>query len=542
MTRDPGFETVVNPYAETYREPPRLTRIDAWWGRMLRTPLRQRIWYWGGPLAVTLLAAVLRLWNVGSPKTLVFDETFYVKDAWTLSHLGYEANWQGNADQLFTRGDVNSYLTGGSFIAHPPLGKWVIALGLWVFGAQDSVGWRISTVVVGILAVFVLAMVARALTRSTVLATIAGFLFAIDGHAIVLSRTALLDNMVMFFALLGVWAVLLDRAQSVGRLERWIARRRLEGKSLDWGPSLWARPWLVTAGLLFGATAAVKWSGFYFLAVFAVYTVIVDVVARRRAGIAFWSSSALLRQGPVTFLLMVPVALATYLVSWSGWFFTRGGYDRTWADTPGNAATGFFSWVPHAIQSFWHYQGEIYGFNINEHTPHAYQANPFTWLFLTRPTAFYYQAVSQGQDGCTSAGGCASYITSIANPVIWWAATAAILYLVYRLVRYREWQVGLILTGIVAGYVPWLLYAQRTIFQFYAIAFEPYMILGLVFVIGLILGTREDAAWRRLSGIRLVAIFLVIASLVSIFFYPVWTGMQIPVWFAQLHYWLPGWV
>ena len=160
MTRDPGFQSIVSPYAETYREPEHLTRLDAWWGRMLRTPLRQRLWYWGGPVVVTLIAAVLRLWHLGNPRSLVFDETFYVKDAWTLMHLGYEANWEGNADQLFTRGDVNSYLTGGSFIAHPPLGKWVISLGLRVFGAQDAIGWRISTVMVGILAVFVLVLVA----------------------------------------------------------------------------------------------------------------------------------------------------------------------------------------------------------------------------------------------------------------------------------------------------------------------------------------------------------------------------------------------
>ena len=72
-----------------------------------------------------------------------------------------------------------------------------------------------------------------------------------------------------------------------------------------------------------------------------------------------------------------------------------------------------------------------------------------------------------------------------------WAATAAILYLVYRLARYREWRVGLILMGMVAGYLPWLLYLNRTVFQFYSIAFEPYLLLALTLVIGLILGIRH---------------------------------------------------
>jgi dolichyl-phosphate-mannose-protein mannosyltransferase len=517
------------------------TRLDDWWGRvLLGSPLRQRLWRWGAPVAVTLLAAILRLWRLGDPRSLVFDETFYVKDAWTLLHLGYEGSWPADADKSFNAGNVNIYSTDGSYVAHPPLGKWMITLGLRVFGAGDTVGWRISTALVGILAVALLVVIARALFRSTLLATIAGGLLAIDGHAIVMSRTALLDNFVMIFTLLGFGAVLLDRGQSAGRLAHWLGRRADAGRSIEWGPALWWRPWLLAAGILFGAASAVKWSGLYFLAAFAVYTLVVDAFARRRAGVHFWISGTVFRQGPVTFLLTVPPALATYLASWTGWFVTTGGYFRTWADQPGNAATGVFRWVPHSIQSFLHYQASVYDFNVNEQSAHAYAANPFGWLLLLRPTAFYYVSQAQGQDGCTYSS-CAEYVTSIANPILWWAGSAALFYLAYRLIRYREWRSGLILMGVVAGYLPWLLYSSRTIFQFYAIVFEPYLILALVSVIGLILGRPGDPAWRRRRGLGIVAGFLVLVVVVSAFFYPIWTGMQVPELFARLHYWLPGW-
>lgn len=545
MTRpDADFDAVVGARPAPAIEPqwvePTGTRLDAWWGRLLALPGARRLWYWGGPIAVTLLAAVLRLVRLGDPRSLVFDETFYVKDAWTLLHLGYEASWPDNADRAFNAGNVDIYTKSGSYVAHPPLGKWMIALGLQVFGAEDTVGWRISTAVVGILAVFLLVIIARKLFNSTLLATIAGGLFAIDGHAIVMSRTALLDNFVMIFTLLGFGAILLDRTQSAGRLSLWLARRADAGRGIDWGPALWWRPWLLTAGILFGAATAVKWSGLYFLAAFAVYSLVVDAVARRAAGVPFWISGTIFKQGPVTFLLTIPLALATYLASWTGWFVTREGYYRNWAEVPGNAATGFFSWVPHSVQSFLHYQASVYDFNVNEHSAHPYSANPFGWLFLLRPTAFYYVGQARGQSGC-SFSSCAEYVTSIANPILWWAATAALFYLVYRLVRYRERRVGLILMGMVAGYLPWLLYSNRTIFQFYAIVFEPYMILGLVFVIGLILGTRHDSTWRRTRGIGVVTVFLFFVVIVSAFFYPVWTGMQVPEIFARLHYWLPGW-
>ena len=472
-------------------------------------------------------SAVLRLWNLGSPHSLVFDETYYVKDAWTLLHLGYESGWPDNPNPAFEAGDVDAFGTNPAFVVHPPLGKWLIASGLAMFGAEDSVGWRISTAVAGILAVALVALVAWMLFRSTALATIAGGLMAIDGHAIVLSRVALLDNFLMLLVLLGFIAVLLDRAHSKRRLDGWLATT----KNRDWGPALWWRPWLMIAGLLFGLASAVKWSGLYFLAVFAVYTLVVDALARRRAGVLFWSSGTIFKQAPVSFLLTVPVAVAAHLATWTGWFVTSGGYYRHWADEPGNAWQGALAWVPRDLQSFWHYQVSAYDFHVGLDSDHSYSADAWSWLLLTRPTSFYYSETD----------GVATLITSLANPLIWWAASAAAVYLVYRLIRYREWRVGLILTGIAAGYLPWLLYPSRTMFQFYAIAFEPFLILGLTLVLGIIIGTQADAEWRRLSGIRVVAVFLVAAVLVSAFFYPVWAGIPMPELFVRSHFWLPGW-
>ena len=531
-----------------FSQPPIARAADHYDGQVLAT---SRWFRWAGPLAVLVLAAILRLWNLGHPRELVFDETFYVKDAWTLFNNGYESTWPDKADALFAAGQANIFLSDPSFVVHPPLGKWLIALGMAFWGADSSWGWRIVTALIGVLAVALLMLIARRLFGSTVLAVIAGFLLAIDGNAIVMSRVALLDNSVMFFALLGFGAVLLDRDWHAARLAALLARRREAGLEPAWGPTLWWRPWLLAAGLAFGLTSSVKWSGFYFLAAFGVYVVIVDALARRRAGVPFWLSAALLKQAPANFLLMVPVAAATFLASWTGWFVTRGGYYRDWAETAGAAWTGAFSWVPLPLQSFWHYQVAAYGYHVNVETPHPYQANPLTWLFMIRPTSMYFRSSSAGENGCGFTS-CAEAITGIGNPIIWWAATIAAFYLVYRLARYRQWRVGLILTGLAAGYLPWLMYLNRTVFQFYTIAFEPYLILGLTFVIGLLLGEPrgsdgapvaddERAARRRLAGIRVVVIFLAMAALVSAFFYPLWTGMQTPFLFWQLHIWLPSW-
>lgn len=517
------------------------SRLDDWWLRLISTPLRRKVWFWGGPLAVTIIAAVLRLWDLGNPHSLVFDETFYVKDSWTIMHLGYEGSWPTGADTHFNAGDVNIYTSDPEFVAHPPLGKWIISLGLTVYGAQNSFGWRVSTAVVGILAVVLVMLLTRKLFRSTLIAVIAGFLMAIDGNAIVMSRVAILDNSVMFVALLGFGCILFDRDWQEKRLAAWMARARASGVKPSWGPTLWWRPWLIGAGILFGLDAGVKWSGFYFLAFFAVYVVVTDALARRRAGIPFWISASVLKQGPATFVLMVPIALASYIATWSGWLLTSGGYYRNFVEASGNEWKGAFAWMPHWVQNLWQYQAAMYNYSINLHVSHPYQSNPLTWLFMTRPTSMYYVGSTLGKQGCTSSS-CSSAITDLANPLIWWAAAAAVFYLVYRLIRYREWRVGLILTGLAAGYLPWMLYINRTIFTFYSIAFEPYTIMALALVIGLILGKSTDPRWRRVRGIALVAVFLGVATLVSVFFYPIWSGQQIPFWYWQAHMWLPSWV
>ena len=48
---------------------------------------------------VLAVASVTRLWNLGFPQKLVFDETYYVKDALSLAREGHEKNLPEGATQ-----------------------------------------------------------------------------------------------------------------------------------------------------------------------------------------------------------------------------------------------------------------------------------------------------------------------------------------------------------------------------------------------------------------------------------------------------------
>ncbi|HZK37137.1 MAG TPA: hypothetical protein VFC57_09340, partial [Aeromicrobium sp.] len=54
---------------------------------------------WIGPIAVAVFALALRVWNLGYPRTLLFDETYYAKDAYSLLKFGYVQDFVKSANE-----------------------------------------------------------------------------------------------------------------------------------------------------------------------------------------------------------------------------------------------------------------------------------------------------------------------------------------------------------------------------------------------------------------------------------------------------------
>ncbi|MDN6201992.1 MAG: phospholipid carrier-dependent glycosyltransferase, partial [Micrococcaceae bacterium] len=60
---------------------------------------------WMVPLVITIIAALMRLVNLDQPHALTFDETYYVKDAFTLISHGHEMEWPDDPNPAFLDGD-----------------------------------------------------------------------------------------------------------------------------------------------------------------------------------------------------------------------------------------------------------------------------------------------------------------------------------------------------------------------------------------------------------------------------------------------------
>lgn len=513
--------------------PAPVSAYDRWRARVARDPRLARRMGWLLPTAVTLVAAVLRLWNLGHPHAIVFDETYYVKDAWSQWLLGYPGTWPEGANERFAAGETGIFTDKASFAVHPPLAKILMGAGMALFGADSSFGWRIALALFGTATVLALYFLTKTVSGSIVVATAASGMLAIDGLGIVMSRVGLLDGVLAFFLVLAVWFTVLDRDQHRERLAAALSRYELPPA---WGPVLWNRPWLVAAGAAGGAATAVKWSGLWVLAGLGLYAVVSDALVRRRFGVVFWPTDAAFRQGVASFLLMVPLAAVVYLTSWASWLATDGGYQRHSADT--------------ALASLWKYHETIYAAMTKITSPHGYASPAWQWPLLVRPTSMWAHSTADGVEGCAGGErGCIEILYSMPNPLLWYAAVAAALWLAYRLARGDDGcrgRTGAALVAVAAGWLPWLAYPERTIFQFYTVALWPFLLLALALALRDVArggtGARDVPPERRLAGQRVVLVFVVFVVALSAFWYPLWSAMQVPYDFYRLHNWLPGWV
>ena len=401
---------------------------------------------------IIAFALILRLWRLNLPKGYIFDEVYYAKNANSLIRNGVEVNAQGQAE----------------FIVHPPLGKWLIGIGIKVFG-NDEFGWRISAAVIGTLSVVLIYLITKELFKSVFLSNVAAALMAFDGLALVMSRVALLDIFLMFFILLAFYFLIKNNI------------------------------WL--SGVAIGLAASTKWSAIFLIPFFILLTINYFQIEPVK-----W----LKRAAQYIFLPSL-----VYLLSWSGWIFTSGGWDR---QSGSNVST-----------SLWKYHTAILDFHRNLVETHSYAANPWSWLILGRPTSFFYETPS----GC-GVSSCSQEILAIGTPILWWAGIFAIAFTFGFFVTNRDRISMIILAGIAGTYLPWFLIQSRTTFYFYAISILPFLILALIYSFNWALKYGDYR--KQIIG------FLVVVALNFIYFLPILLGIEIPYsqWLSRM--WLKSWI
>lgn len=480
--------------------------------RLVAAMPTDRVWGWLGPLLVTVLAGWLRFDRLAAPGKLVFDEVYYAIDSWNVLHAGVELNKAG---------------TGPGFVVHPPLGKWMIAVGQAMFG-HNAFGWRFSAAVVGSLSVLIVARTGRRLFRSTLLGCIAGLLLALDGLEFVQSRIAMLDIFMMFWVVAGLACLVADRD--------WSRVRLAAGASTRW------RPWRIATAVCLGAGSATKWNMVPYVAMFVLLAFVWDTGTRRVLGDRRPILNAVRRDALSMLGTLVGLGAVIYVVSWTGWFVGgRLAWDHNLYLRPGQNA------IEHAISvvhGWLKYHSQMWHFHETLTATHPYQSHPAGWLLLARPVAYFYAGPKFGVDGCRAVQGCSQEILAIGTPAIWWASIPMLVAMVWRWIAHHDWRAAVVLLGVATAIVPWIEpdLMHRTEFLFYALPAVPFMALGLAMCAGWVLGGAHAALTRRITGSAVVAGYLLIVAWNFFYFYPILAAKVIPYPAWQARMWFGSWI
>jgi dolichyl-phosphate-mannose-protein mannosyltransferase len=344
---------------------------------------------------IWLVSLGLRFWGLGRFNTLVFDEVYYAKFA-------------------------HHYLAWTHFFdGHPPLSKYIIALGMKLGNAipigedqiNASVGslhttwsYRWLNALTGSFIPLAIASLAYQLTRRPSYALWAGLLASLDGLFLVESRYALNNVYLVLFSLLG-WIFCFYGLAARG------------ARTL----------WLVLAGCGFAASASVKWNGLWFLLGFYALWAIAS-------GLQFWRHRVSppppdpvvqfhRPESPFDPLRRLarlrPVEVALYFMVVPAVFY-------------------WLQWLPHLQLNpefnFFQVQEKIWSYHKNLTAPHAYCSPWYSWLVMLRPVAYFYQQTAPGAPlrygtDAPSPGIANPVIYDVhamGNPVLWWLSTAAI--------------------------------------------------------------------------------------------------------------------
>ncbi|MEI7025190.1 glycosyltransferase family 39 protein [Paenibacillus sp. y28] len=387
-----------------------------------------------------------------------FDEVYYVRAAYELLHgmTPYEST-------------------------HPPLGKWLIAMGVSVFGFHPF-GWRIVGTLFGVAMIAVMYWLAKRCFGKSKYAFAAAFLLTFDSLHFVQTRIATIDVYTVFFTLL-MFGFMLSFVDAVKR---------------GAGPVQQLVPFALS-GISFGLGAAVKWNAVYaglgllVLWLWAAYQTGRED-RRRLVPLVFWS---------MVFFVVIPIVIycATFVPQ-----VTAAGSTQVLAD-------------------IWQAQKQMYAYHSQLHAEHPFSSPWWQWPVMTRPV-WYFAGVHMPP-------GVISSIVAIGNPLVWWLGFAAVLALMAVAVRNRTRLPVFVCVAFFSQLVPWM-FVQRLTFLYHYFPLLPFSILALVYAYRYV---EESARQHR----RIAIIYLVLVALVFFLFYPVLSGAEVSTGYAQQLRWFKSW-
>lgn len=444
-----------------------------------------------------VIALITRLWQLGAPSDVVFDEVYFRQ---------FAAN----------------YLSGHYFFdIHPPLVKLLFAAMGNVFGIQASqvatgeaavVVLRILPALAGAALVPLLYVIIRQIGLGRKMAVFGALLVLCDNALLVESRFVLMDSLLLLFGL--------------GALSCFLQLRKSKGNRR------WA--WLVAAAVLIGMLVSTKWTGLAVAGLIAIFW-----------GIEGVSSKIGWRRLVVEGTAVIAIVGAIYTGCFALHFALlnhSGDGDVFMSERFQSTLVGSQYYKPAATMSFWDKFIEL---NVEMYTAqnsltdvtHPYASRWYSWPLEIRPIYYWQGAMmSNGEQG---------NIYLLGNPAVWWSsALGALGALIVWFVK-PKWLgksrrlVAFLLVGYAFNFVPFI-FIERPMFLYHYFFALLFSVIVTCIMLAIAIEWQRKRYGASASNQTYWSIIAVIV-IGFVYFLPLSYGWSISAIELQQHMWLSTW-
>jgi len=171
----------------------------------------------------------------------------------------------------------------------------------------------------------------------------------------------------------------------------------------------------------------------------------------------------------------------------------------------------------HTLATWWGMQKQMWWYHTGLQATHSYSSPWWSWPFLIRPIYLYTS---------DEIGGFVSRIYAMGNPFVFWFGIASVaMSAIYAYIE-RNKKLGLVVFSYLIFFVPWAA-SPRIMFLYHYLPSIPFMSMAIAYVL------------RRTP--KLIYFVAPVFILSFLYFYPHWTGLQIPMWLDKSYYWVASW-
>ncbi len=416
---------------------------------------------------------------------------------------------------------ISGYFTHEYFFdIHPPLAKLIISgMGYLTsfkpgfsfaeigqkFPDSHYLWLRLLPTLAGAALPVIIYFLVLEMGMSKIAAFSAGILLALENGSIVQSRFILLDAFLLLF---GFSALLLY----------FVYRRRKDLR------------YLLMSSILATLSLSVKWTGATFLVIIGILYLEESLKSKQ--------IKKLLTKGGAIFVALPLVLYFSIFALHFSLLNKSGPGDPFMSPEFRKTLVGSYDSTRKEIKSlnifekFYELNVEMYKANAGLTAGHPYSSKWYTWPFMIRPI-YYWNEPGQVFSAKEPSS---SRIYFLGNPIVWWASTLAILYLIQMVLyeifnKIKPKKETLLLTGAYFFNMLPFLGIKRALFLYHYLIGLTLAIIALVYLVD------HMPNKKRIFGILILASFIAF-----VFFAPLSYGLPLTEKAYNLRNWLKTWI